>query len=237
LEHKLALSLAVISLLAAVPIVQAATSTGAASPSQGSVSYSIQVTKNGAQRSFSVSESVTPGSTPGKSIVLLSVEAASSNFTYSHIVNSSLTLLPYMPAIAGQNYSYAGKSYNVTAKISQQGTGQVTFQGKAYTLTNYALSATIVSAKGSKTVSGTISAFPSDLVYSFGTTFNDTKVVGTLTSTSLGLDASGAAPGVQAAAAGLGLSMAGAAVALSLGIRAKRKQRTDGATKPDHWVD
>ena len=237
MKIKLALSLAVISLLAIVPIVQAASTTSAFSTSNGYVAYSVRITQNGLPRTFSVNESVTPGSNPGKSIHLLSVEAASSNFTYSHVVNSSLTVFPYLPAITNENFTYGTKSYNVTAKISQQGTAQVSFQGKTYTLTNYALSARIVSAKGSQSVSGTVSAFPSDLVYSFGSSFNNTQIAGTLTSTSLGLTQTSTAPAVQAASAGIGLSLAGAAVALSLGVRARRKRRSEGTSKPDHWVD
>jgi hypothetical protein len=113
----------------------------------------------------------------------------------------------------------------------------VTFQGKSYTLTKYVFSADIASAKGSKTLSGTVSAFPSDLVYSFAAKFNNTQVAGTLTSTSLGLSTTSAAPAIQAASAGLGLSLAGAAVALSLGVRARRKRQSDAESKPDHWVD
>ncbi|MDA4117773.1 MAG: hypothetical protein OK455_05460 [Thaumarchaeota archaeon] len=238
MNHKLALSLAVISLIAIVPIVQAASTTGGTSPPQGFVAYRIlTTTQNGVQRSLSLNESVAPGSNAGNSILSLSVEAASSNFTYSHVVNSSLTMFPYMPGITNQNYTYATKSYTVTARISQQGTGQVTFQGKSYTLTNYAITANIVSANGSKSVSGTVSTFPSDLVYSFGATFNSTQVAGTLTSTSLPLSTSSAGPAVQAASAGLGLSLAGAAVALSLGVRARQKQKTADPSKPDHWVD
>ncbi len=222
-------------LLAMVPIAHA--STTSASPSSGYVAYSIQATGNGTQRNLSVNESLGPSSDPGKSILFLSVEATSSNFTYSHVVNSSLTVFPYMPAIGNESYTQTFKSYTVTAKITQQGTSQVSFQGKTYLLTNYAFSADIASANGSRSVNGTVSAFPSDLIYSFGMQSNDTRVSGTLTSTSLPLGATSTAPAVQAASAGLGLSLAGAAVALSLGIRAKRKHRPEDASKPDHWVD
>ena len=232
MKPQLLLSLGVVSLLAIVPMVEAASSS-----SHGYVDYGVQITGNGMQRNLLVNESVTPTSNPAKSIFSLSVEAESSNFTYSHVVNSSSTLFPYMPAITNENYSYSTKSYNVTAKISEQGTGQVSFQGKTYTLTDYAFSATAVSAKGAQTLSGTVSAFPSDLVYSLSTKANGTQVVVTLRSTSLALSATSATPAVQAASAGVGISLAGAAVALSLGVRARHKHRTAESSKPDHWVD
>ncbi len=234
----LSLLLAALFLLALLPLAQAATTSGSSSPSLGFVAYSVLVTQNGTTRSISVNESVTPSSNPGKSILLLSIKAASSNFTYSHLVNSSSTLFPYLPPISNESYSHTGKSYNVTAKISQQGTSQVTFQGKAYTLTNYAFSAKIDSAKGSRTVTGTVSAFPSDLVYSVtAKADNNARVVATLTSTSLSLNAVATAPALQAASAGLGISLAVGAVALSLGVRMKRKHGSAGPSKPDHWVD
>jgi len=231
------LLLAVLSLLTVLPVVQAANTSSSSSPTSGYAAYSVHVTQNGTARTIAVNESVTPSSNAGKSILLVTVEAASSNFTYSHIINSSSALFPYLPAIANESYSHAGKSYNVTASISKQGTSQVTFQGKAYTLTNYAFSAKIDSAKGSRTISGSVSAFPSDLVYSASAQVNKTSVVATLTSTSLPLGVLAAAPALQAASAGLGISLAVGAVALSLGIRMKRKHGPSGSSKPDHWVD
>lgn len=231
------LLLATLSLLALVPLAQASTSSGATSPSSGYVAYNVQVTVNGTTRAASVNESVTPSSNPNQSIVTLAVEGTQSNFTYSHVVNSSLTLLPYLPAISNQSYSYSNSSYTVSAKISQQGTSQVTFQGKAYTLTEYAFSANVGSANGSRTITGTVAAFPSDLVYSVTAQANSTSVQATLTATSLSLSGAAAAPALQAASAGVGLSLAAGAVALSLGVRMKRKQAQAGPSNPDHWVD
>jgi hypothetical protein len=237
LKLGLGLLLAVLSLLTVLPVVQAANTSSSSSPTSGYAAYSVHVTQNGTARTIAVNESVTPSSNAGKSILLVTVEAASSNFTYSHIINSSSALFPYLPAIANESYSNVGKSYNVTASISKQGTSQVTFQGKGYTLTNYAFSAKIDSAKGSRTISGSVSAFPSDLVYSASSRVNKTSVVATLTSTSLPLGVVAAAPALQAASAGLGISLAVGAVALSLGIRMKRKHGPSGSSKPDHWVD
>src|SRR5947207_15197387 len=89
LKLRLGLLLAVMSLLTVLPVAQAASTSSSASPTTGYAAYSVQVTQNGTSRSIAVNESVTPSSNAGKSILLVTVEAASSNFTYSHIINSS----------------------------------------------------------------------------------------------------------------------------------------------------
>jgi hypothetical protein len=237
MKLSVALVLASVSLLALVPLAQAASPAGSTSPSSGYVAYSVQLTQNGTTRAASVNESVTPSSSAGESIVFLAVQGTQSNFTYSRAVNSSLTLFPYLPAISNQSYSYSNSSYTVSGAISQQGTSQVTFQGSSYTLTDYAFSAHVGSANGSTTITGTVSAFPSDLVYSATAQANSTSVAATLTATSLSLSGAAAAPALQAASAGVGLSLAAGAVALSLGVRMKRKQAPAGPSNPDHWVD
>jgi hypothetical protein len=237
LKLSVALVLASISLLALVPLAQAASTSSPASPSSGYVAYNVQVTQNGTTRAASVNESVTPSSSVGESIIFLTVQGTQTNFTYSHVINSSLTLFPYLPAISNQSYSYSNSSYTVSATISQQGTSQVTFQGSSYTLTDYAFSANVGSANGSHTITGTVFAFPSDLVYSATAHANSTSFTATLTATSLALSGAAAAPALQAASAGIGLSLAAGAVALSLGVRMKRKQAPAGRSNPDHWVD
>ena len=141
MKLTLALPLAAICLLALVPLVQASTTTNSSSASSGYVVYNVQASYNGTTRAASVNESVTPSSTTGESIIGLAVVGTQTNFTYSRVVNSSLTIFPFLPGISSQNFTYSDKGYTVTAKISQQGTSQATFQGKAYTLTNYAFSA------------------------------------------------------------------------------------------------
>jgi len=237
LKPTLGLLLAALSLLALVPVAQAATTSGASGPSSGYVSYSVQAAINGTTHSASFNESVTPSSAPGKSILFFAVKGSETNFTYSHVVNASSALFPYLPAISNENYTYSANSTSVVAKISEQGTSQITFQGSAYTLTNYAFSATMTSSKGNTTVAGTVSIFPSDLVYSVSAQSPDGSATATLTSTSLALAAATAAPAIQAASAGLGISIAVGAVALSLGVRMKRKRGPAGGSNPDHWVD
>lgn len=219
-------------ILGLAPIVQ----TGEAA-SSGYVTYSVHASSNGSQQSFSVNESVSPSSNQGDSILSLVVESASTNFTYSHLVNSSLTLFPYMPAIANQSFTYYNDSNSITARIVQNGSSQVTFQGKVYALSDYAFSAKFIKGESSGNASGDLSVLPSGLVYSVALLSNGTLATATLISTSLPLQASSSSSSLQAASVGVGVSAAGAAVALSLGVRAKRKNRLREGPKPDHWVD
>jgi hypothetical protein len=235
LKLTVGLVVAAISLLAFVPLVQAA-STTTNSAASGSVTYSIQAVYNGTTKTATVNENVSPSSTAGESIMAVAVSGSASNFTYSRAVNSSLTMLPYLPAITNTSYSYSGKSYSVSMSIKEQGTSQVTFQGGSYTLTNYNFSATVTGPNGTRTVSGGISAFPSDLVYSASATSAGSSVTATLTGTTLPLGASSASPALQASSAGVGISLAIGAVALSLGVKLKSRPKAEGP-KPDHWVD
>jgi len=236
LKLRLGVLLAALSLLALVPLVQATTTSASGSPSSGSVTYSVQATVNGTAKAATVTETVSPSATAGESTIMLAVSGTESNFTYSHVVNSSLTLLPYLPAITNESYSYTGKNYSVAASISQQGTSEATFQGKSYTLTDYAFSATVTSTNGTTTITGAVSAFPSDLVYSVSARGSTSSVVATLTSTNLSLSGSSGSPALQATSAGVGISLAVGAVALSLGVKFRSKPQSAGP-KPDHWVD
>lgn len=231
------LLLVAISLSTMVPLAQAASTSSTGTTSSGYVAYQVQVTVNGTVKTASVNESVTPDSVAGDSIVAMAVRGTMSNFTYSHVVNSSLTLFPYLPGITNQSYTYSNDSRTVAASITQQGTSSVTFQGSSYTLTDYNFSATVTSTNSSGTITGTVSAFPSDLVYSVSAQYEGDSVTATLQATSLPLSGASSAPALQAASAGVGLSLAAGAVAISLGVRMKRKQRPAGPSAPDHWVD
>lgn len=205
--------------------------------SSGYVAYTVQVTSNGRQMTATANETITPGPRANQSIISLAISSASSNLTYSRFVNSSLALFPYLPAISNQNFTYSGKSYAVSARIARQGTAQVNFQGKAYTVADYAFSAALTSNGSTRSISGSLETFPSDLVYSVSSQFNGTAVTATLVSTSLPLTATSSSPAVQVASGGLAISAAVAAVALGLGVRWRRKQKTEVAAKPEHWVD
>lgn len=232
MNRSLLVFLGLTLVLVLAPIAQAS-----AAASSGYVAYSVQASSNGKQRSFSLNESVSMSSHQGESILTLALTSASTNVTYSHFINSSLIVFPYIPAITNRSFTYSNDSYTITASITQTGTSQVTFQGKAYTLGDYAFTATFTNAQASRSTKGTLSAFQSGLVYSVTFGSNATSVTATLISTSLPLQAESTAPTLQMASAGVGISVAAGAVALSLGVRARRKKESGTARKPDHWVD
>jgi len=232
MKRSLVVLLGLTLVLALTPTIEAV-----AASTSGYVAYSVQVSSAGSNRSFSVNETVSPSSHQGQSLLTLVMQSASTNFTYSHLINSSLSVFPFMPAITNNSFTYSNDSYSVTARIVQAGTSQVTFHGAAYTLNDFAISASFTSAKASGNAAGKLSAFQSDLVYSVAFSSNSTAVAATLTSTSLPLQAGSASPSLQVATAGVGVSVAAAAVALSLGVRARRKGEQGEVQKPDHWVD
>jgi hypothetical protein len=224
--------LGVALVLGLAPVAQ----TGSAA-SSGYVAYNIHASFNGSQQSFSVNETVSPSSSQGKSILSLAVASASTNFTYSHLINSSLTVFPYMPVITNQSFTYRNDSYSISARITQNGSSQVNFRGEVYSLSDYAFYANFTGRESSRNASGDLSVLPSGLVYSISLLSGGTTVTVVLISTSLPLQASSAAPNLQVASVGVGASVAAAAVALSVGVRAKRKKRPEAAAKPDHWAD
>lgn len=230
MNRSLLVLLCLTLVLALAPTVHAAGSTGY-------VSYNIQTSSNGNQRSYSVNESVSQSSHSGESILSLIVKSASTNFTYSHLVNSSVVVFPYLPVITNRTLTYSNDSYSISIRLVQEGTSKVTFQGSQYTLNVYAVSANFTDADFSGNANGTLATFPSGLVYTAAITLGKGSLTATMTSTSLQLQASSAAPSIQIASAGIGVSVAAVAVVLSIGVRAKRKNGTEQAEKPEHWVD
>jgi hypothetical protein len=224
--------LGVALVLGLAPVAQ----TGSAA-SSGYVAYSIHASFNGSQQSFSVNETVSPSSSQGRSILSLAVASASTNFTYSHLINSSLTVFPYLPVVTNQSFTYRNDSYSISARITQTGSSQVNFRGETYSLSDYAFYANFTGGESSRNASGDLSVLPSGLVYSISLLSGGTTVTVMLVSTSLPLQASSAAPNLQVASVGVGASVAAAAVALSVGVRARRKKRPEASPKPDHWAD
>ncbi|HYC12358.1 MAG TPA: hypothetical protein VEC02_06850 [Nitrososphaerales archaeon] len=216
--------------------VALAIQTGTAA-SEGYVVYDVQVSYGGNPHSAYVNESVSPSSTQGESILSLAVRWTSANFTYSHVVNSSLAAFPYMPAITNQSYDYRNESYGFSAKVFRVGSSQVTFGGKAYPLSDFAFSVNFTRGNSSGSASGNLSAFPSGLVYSVTLHSKGVAASAALASTSLQLQESPTPPDLQAASVGVGASIAAAAVVLSLGVTGRRKKKSPEAQKPEHWVD
>ena len=204
----------------------------------GYVAYAVTAVSDGVAKTYSVEESVSQSSAQGESVLSLAFHSASTNLTYSHLVNSSLEVFPYLPVITNSTYSYNNGSYDITVHVAKDGTGSVGVKGSQYVLEVYSFYANISRAQMTPvSVGGNFTVLPSGLVYSVYLASNGTSAYLTLSSTSLPLQASSGGMGTQAASAGVGASAVVGTLALSLGVRSRRGKRQERAEKPDHWVD
>lgn len=206
--------------------------------SQGFAVYGLTFVSHGVSRSLTVNESVVASKDPGFDTLVLRVLSGSWNLNYSRLVNSSVQLFPFVPAIPSQNFSFAYGSSDISAKFAQNGTVPVEFQGNSYQVTSYTFSARLSSTKLTGSVTGTFSTFPSGLLYALKAEANGTSsVTAALESTSLPLSTGNSSSALQMASAGLGAGAIVSVVALSLGIRSKHRQKGQPESKPDYWVD
>jgi hypothetical protein len=206
--------------------------------SQGFAVYGLTFVSHGVPRNLTINESMVASRDPGLDNLVLRVLSGSWNFNYSRLVNSSLQLFPFVPAIPGQNFSFAYGSSHVSANLAMNGTAAVEFQGNSYQVTSFSFSAQLSSTKVTGSVSGTFSTFPSGLLYALKAQTNGTSSLAVvLQSTSLPLSAGASSSALQMASAGLGAGAIVSVVALSLGIRSRHRQKGQPETKPDYWVD
>ena len=281
--RRLSALLSSVAAVAAVVMLAVA----AAGATQGTAVYRVQGSdlsaaagtagSSASTGSFTVTETVSPGTNASFDTLLLAVAAHSGNFTYSRLVNASSEVQPFLPAITNQSFTYGENGTSVTASISSNGTVPLAFQGGTYTLTSYAYSLEITSAMPSfaglnltgmnltglnltsgeigslglasqtptlmatnetTTLTGTVYAFQSGLVYSVkGEVKGVASFSITLLSTTLPLNTGGASAMMQAASLGVGAGAIGGALALGLGVRHRHQQKRTGEAKPDHWVD
>jgi len=179
----------------------------AAGATQGTVVYRVQgsslmsgptssSTSTPASGSYTVTETVSPGSNASIDTLLLAVAGGAGNFSYSRSINSSTLVQPFLPAIANQSFTYGANGTSVAATIARNGTVPLTFQGKSYSLASYAyslelsftmpslgglnitglgpmsgllqgqISSALPSSNQTTKLTGSILAFPSGLVYS-----------------------------------------------------------------------
>jgi len=88
------------------------------------------------------------------------------------------------------------------------------------------------------TMTGSVYAFPSGLVYSAkGDVQGQPPFSITLLSTTLPLNGPGPSAATQVASIGVGASAIASALALALGVRHRKQVRKAAEAKPDHWVD
>ena len=178
------------------------------------VAYTITATNSTATHSVVVNETVSPSSSAGRSIITLQLSSSSTNFTISRLVNSSLAILPYLPSIGNQSFSYQGHNYTVSLSLVNTGTQSVTVSGTTYTVTNYEFQVSGSGMNGfAGSASGQLSVLPSGLVYSASVNARGYTIQLDLLATNAALGSSNSstsAPvviggGVGAVAAGLGL--------------------------------
>ena len=204
----------------------------------GYVAYGVRTNSDGVQKAYLINESVSPGPSSGDSILTLVLSSASTNVTYSHLVNSSLELFPYLPTVANLTYSYKNDSTDVTARVAKEGSSHVALQDVVYSLQDYSFYANVTRADvPSQSVDGNFTVMPSGLVYSVFLTSNETSAVVTLVSTSLPLQASSGDTDARVASAGVGVSAVVGSFALALGVKSRHRNKQATVQRPDHWVD
>lgn len=214
--------------------VLAATVTGL-----GFVTYAVTVDSPTGNHSAVVNETVGTSDKAGFSDVILQIIGQVQNLTYSRLVNSSIPLFPYLPAIPSQSFSYSnGTMLQVHLNVTSGGSQQITFHGVNYTLSVFAFSAS--GTFGNRTFSGTgsVSVFPSTLVYSVdvspaGGNYGYHSV---LKATDLQLSV----PQTQSSTVAIVSVGAGVGVVALVGALLLRRGNHAGTArkeKPIHWVD
>jgi hypothetical protein len=156
---------AVIPVLALLALLIGAVGTvSAATP--GFAAYSIQVSSMGVSHEIVVNASVSATSNAGYDKLVLGIVSGSTDLNYSRSINSSDDISPFLPAVTNQSFTYHSNGASLTLNIMKNGSVPLQFQGGNYKLASYALSATVQRNGTSKTISGTLLAFPSGLIYS-----------------------------------------------------------------------
>jgi len=268
---------ALLSSIAAIAVI-AVLAVAAAGTTQGTAVYRVQepglsafVTTTGtlpstSSISYTVTERVSPGPNSSFNNLFLAIASNGGNFSYSRLVNSSVPLEPFLPAITNQNFTYGGNGTSVSASIARNGTVPVTFQGQGYTLTSYAFSleitasmpnlsglnltsspltindipdaASALTSNTTTTLVGSIYAFPSGLVYSVKADVQGQPSFSvTLLSTTLPLKDPAPSSTMEVVSIGVGAGAIVSALALGVGVRHRKHSEETAEVKPDHWVD
>src|SRR5712692_9801867 len=140
-------------------------------PKQGYVEYRISVFNQQAPvANFLVNESAQPTTQNGFVQLTLSLISSIRNLTYSRALNASSLpeIFPYVPGTGNQTLSYKTSGVALTVHIHNIGNNPITFDGKNYQGTNYAISASVTysTSRYSVSASGNIVTMPSGLIYS-----------------------------------------------------------------------
>jgi len=151
---------------------------------EGYVQYSIIIKGLGYStlpEAVTVNESVSPSGETGFVDVVLSLSSATTNFTYSKVVNSSslLMIFPYLSGLTNQSFSYTIQGMSITANLVNNGQYPVTFNGVVYQATKYLVSFSALNSSSMKSISadGDIVSMPSGLIYSVQLSSNQSSSV------------------------------------------------------------
>ncbi|MDG6898984.1 MAG: hypothetical protein JRN12_02450 [Nitrososphaerota archaeon] len=212
-------------------------SSAAATQESGFVTYKVTLTGASGQHVLIVNETAGPAVEAGFSDLTVELTAGQQNLTYSKLVNSTSSLLPYLSTLSSQAFSYTnGTSRGFSANFSVVGTTTVTFHGSQYTLTEYSFSTSGSYGNRSLSVNGTLETFPSSLVYSAAVSLGNVSVQAVIQDTDLQL-AQSSATSPSATAVGAGIGVSGFALAAALFVRRRDRKSRSQREKPLHWVD
>ena len=232
--------------------------------SEGYVQYGVTITGFDDHLLFSdflVNESVNPTDQPDFIDIALSLSSATTNFTYSRVVNSSSLpmIFPYLPGLTNQSFSYAMQGISISASLINTGQTPVNFNDITYQATKYLVSFSATNSSKVISAEGKIVSMPSGLIYQIQLSFNQQSSVElTLLSTDLDLNQT------QNNVNPIGASILGGGAIIAVAIAAptifkklkhnksnhqtktnksKTKQESDShpnkedENKPSYWVD
>jgi hypothetical protein len=232
----LGVGIAFIALFSFTFIVPSFAATG-----QSYAAYKITATGQTNTVSAVVNETISPSSTAGHSDLTVQLTSSRTNFTISRLINSTFAMLPILPTIGNQSFSYNLHNYTISVSLVKTGTGTATISGDSYTVTNYSFQ-----VSGSKTggtsgsVSGDLSVLPSGLVYSASVNTKNYTVQAQLLSTNAALGASTSSSTSTPVVIGGSVGMIAAGVGA---FALYRRKSTNGAetkqdeSKPLYHVD
>jgi hypothetical protein len=240
-------------LLIAMPLSIASSAASSSSSTTGYVSY--QVTLNGNSNATSVAlvinESSTPTNQNGFDNITVGLVSSLQNFSFSKIVNTTSLpeVLPFIPGITNQSFTYSTHGVSIGARISIAGSSPISFNGTSYNGQVYSLSLSVTNSSNDRTLeaTGTAVAFPSGLLYSVhiqNPSNNSESITVQLLATNLPLKdpTSSASTAEGAAMVGAGI-LAAAAIAVPWKFRRKKNTvRSSGSgsenkDRPSYWVD
>jgi hypothetical protein len=228
--------IALIALFSFTFIVPSFAATG-----QSYAAYKVTATGPTNTVSAVVNETISPSSITGHSDLTLQLTSSKTNFTISRLINSTFAMLPVLPTIGNQSFSYDLHNYTISVSLVKTGTGTATISGNSYTVTNYSFQ-----VSGSKTggtsgsASGNLSVLPSGLVYTALVNAKNYTVQAQLLSTNAALGASASSSTSAPVVIGGSVGMVAAGVGAFALYRRKGANRSESKqdeSKPLYHVD